>query len=194
MTQARRAAALIPALWALSLAGCSSVTTLLPLRGGADEARMARYEGTWLMEDRVIHVRRPDSGAVRLAALEWGRGGFRMEQGEMYVTQAGDPDYLSVRLCEKGEWMESYYLLLARFTDGGDLILWAPLQDSFLDALRRGELPGRTAGTGLPGESVLLTGPPDSLLGFLRRRGAEETFDLLSPMILRRLPPSPPGP
>lgn len=175
-----------------ALAGCSSVTVRQPLPLMADAAELADFEGDWVSEGQVLHLRFGADGIGRLAGLEWRDDRFIVNEGELVVSRGAERSFLSVRLTENGSWLEGYYFVQYRFTGQGDLVLWLPDAAAFADAVAKGKLAG-TVEKGSNAGSVAIASPPEKLLAFLTDPANGSLFDYREPMIVKKLLLSPPS-
>jgi hypothetical protein len=175
-----------------ALTGCSSVTVKQPLPWMADTTELAAFEGEWVYEGQVLHLRFGSDGIGRLASLKWRDDRFVADEGEFIVSKGAERSFLSVRIMENGEWLEGYYVVQYRFTDQGDLILRQPEVAAFVDAVANGRLAGVVEKVGHAG-SVVITSPPEKVLAFLNEPANGSLFDYGEPIILKKLLLSPPS-
>lgn len=172
--------------------GCSSVTLKQPLPPMADPAELAAFEGEWVSEGQILHLRFGTDGIGRLAGLDWRDDRFAVEEGELVVSKGAERSYLSVRMTENGKWLDGYYLVQYRFTGQEDLILWLPNVAAFAEAVTKGRLAG-VVEKGSRAGSVVITSPPDKVLAFLNDPANGSLFDYREPMVVKKLLLSPPS-
>jgi len=179
-------------LLTLLLGSCSYVAILQPLPQSGDPVAQAQLEGEWLSEDIVVSLRFASNGVGCIAGLDWQDDHFRIEEGELIVSNAEDKNYFSARFRDKGEWEDRYYFVRYRLTAQGDLLLWPPNVSAFEKAVESGALAG-TVKKGAWGTRVTVSSAPETILKYLTEQGTGELFEYEDPTVLKRLFPRPEG-
>jgi hypothetical protein len=174
----------------LLLCGCSYVAILQPLPQAQDPVAQAQLAGEWLSEDAVVSLRFTSKGIGCIAGLDWKDDHFRIEEGEVIVSNVGEKSYFSARFRNDAQWEDRYYFVRYRLTAQGDLLLWPPVVSSFEHAVKAGALAG-TVEKGAWGTRVTVTSAPEEILKFLSEQGTGELFEYDDPTILRRIFPRP---
>jgi len=177
---------LLVGMIALMGSACSSVTATQPLPRMEDFGEQEKLEGTWSDGDQVLHLAFDDQGVIHFAGVSWQEDHFGLERGEATVSEGVDLNLLSIRVQEKGEWLEGYIFAQFRITDRGDLLLWLPEVDAFADAVDDGRLEGIVE-RGKYGTDVSITANPEDLHAFINDPARPHLFNLTDPIILRRV-------
>lgn len=171
---------------ALLLCGCSSVSTKHPLTKEPQAIDQERFEGAWLMETTVLHVKFASNGIAQFVGLEWKDDDFQMFRGEMIVTKGDEHNFLSVRIQQDGQWTDRYFFVQYRFTDHGELVVCRLNNDVFEQALEQKVLQGVIDKQDYSTE-IRITSEPEKLLEFINDPGNLTLFDYTEPMILRKI-------
>jgi hypothetical protein len=174
----------------LLLGGCSYVAILQPLPQAGDPAAQALLEGEWLSGDMVVSLRFASNGIGTIAGLDWKDDHFRIEEGELIASNAGEKNYFSARFRNNEKWEDRYYFVRYRLTAQGDLLLWPPVVSTFEQAVKAGSLAG-TVEKGAWGTRVIVTSDPEKLLKYLSEQGTGGLFDYEDPTVLKRIFPRP---
>ena len=174
----------------LLLGGCSYVAILQPLPQAGDSAAQALLEGEWLSGDMVVSLRFASNGIGCIAGLDWKDDHFRIEEGELIVSNAGEKNYFSARFRNNAKWENRYYFVRYRLTSQGDLLLWPPVVSTFEQAVKAGSLAG-TVEKGAWGTRVIVTSDSEKLLKFLSDQGTGVLFEYEDPTVLKRIFPRP---
>lgn len=170
--------------------GCSYVAILQPLPQAEDPAAQALLEGDWLSGDMVVSLRFASNGIGCIAGLDWKDDHFRIDEGELIVSNAGEKSYFSARFRNNEKWEDRYYFVRYRLTSQGDLLLWPPVVSTFEQAVKAGSLAG-TVEKGAWGTRVIVTSDPEKLLKYLSEQGTGVQFDYEDPTVLKRIFPRP---
>ncbi len=173
----------------LLLSGCSTVsmTTALPHASSASEvADREQLEGAWACGGAVIQLRFREDGTGVFAAMEWEDEQFVPEQHELVVTPVDARRFLSVRVYEDGEWLPNHYLVEYGLGEAGELVVWQPDVQAFVEAVDRGDLAG-TIERGEYSTDVILAAAPEHIMAFLSRAERAALFDLSDPMTCTKI-------
>lgn len=173
----------------LLLSGCSTVsmTTALPHASSASEvADREQLEGAWACRGAVVQLRFREDGIGVLASMEWEEDRFVPEQHELVVTPVDARRFLSVRVYDDGAWLPNHYLAEYGLGEAGELVVWQPDVQTFVEAVDRGDLAG-TIERGEHSTDVTLTAAPEHIMAFLSRAERAALFDLSDPMSCRKI-------
>ncbi len=170
----------------LLFCGCSTVTMSQPLSEDPKPLDQERFEGTWIVNGGALTVRFAENGIAKFASVDWKDGEFQLVRGEMIVTHGLNRRFLSLRIEEDGQWMDSYLLLQYRFTDDGDLLVWEPSYEAFEEAINRGALQGAIRKQKYS-ENIAITSDPQVLLGFIDAREETGLFEYEEPNLFKRV-------
>ena len=168
-------------------AGCSSVRIKQPLSGVPKPIDREAFEGAWLTGDTVLHVKFDKNSVAQIAGVDWKDDQFHITRAEMIVTEGDKHNFLSVRAQEDGKWMDGYLLAAYKFSEQGDLILWAPRVDTFEEAIEKKQLNGEVKEQQYS-TNITITDPPEKLLEFINDPDDLKIFDYREPMILHKVP------
>ncbi|MDD2336522.1 MAG: hypothetical protein PHD01_08075 [Geobacteraceae bacterium] len=174
----------------LLLGGCSYVAILQPLPQAGDPVAQALLEGEWLSGDTVVSLRFASNGIGCIAGLDWKDDHFRIEEGEVIVSNVAEKYYFSARFRNNAKWEDRYYFVRYRLTAEGDLLLWPPVVGTFEHAVNAGALAG-TVERGAWGTRVTVSSAPETILKYLTEQCSGELFEYEDPTVLKRLFPRP---
>lgn len=166
--------------------GCSSVTTPYPLSDPPKPIDQDKFEGTWLIDDAVFHLKFARNGIAQVAGVEWENDQFQLIHFEMIVTKGETHNFLSVRIQEEGTWLDEYHLLSYTFSDHGDLVIWNPHVDGFKKLLEEKHLQGIVT-DGKYSTDISITNAPVRLLEWLNDPEHLTLFNYTEPTILRKI-------
>ena len=170
----------------LLASGCSSVKTKHPLSNNPKAIDQEEFEGAWLADDQIFHVKFASNGVAKVAGVEWGSNDFHIVHGEMIVTEGEEHNFLSIRFQEEGKWMDDYFFLPYTFTDQDDLILWAPDADAFKDLIEKKKLQG-VVEKGKYSTNITITNAPTSLFKIINNPEDMKLFEYREPIVLRKI-------
>lgn len=170
----------------LFASGCSSVTTRHPLSGNPEAIEKEEFEGTWIADDNVFHVKFAGNGVAQIAGVEWESDQFHIVHGEMIVTKGNEHNFISVRFEENGKWMDDYAFLSYKFTDQGDLVLWVPDIDVFEEMVEKNLLQG-VVRKGQYSTNITITDTSAKILEIINNPDNLKIFRYREPVFLRKL-------
>ena len=175
--------ALLSGLIILLSAGCSAVTIRDPLSEHPEPIDQDELEGTWLIDDEVVHVKFGSNGIAQIAGVEWESNQFHIVHAEMIVTKGDKHNFLSIRAQEDGEWMDEYYFLAYMFLENGDLVAWSPNVNMFEDMIKNAHLQGVIT-EGKYSTHVSLTNSPLKLINDPENM---KLFEYSDPMVIQKI-------
>ena len=178
--------ALLSGVILLLSVGCSAVTIKDPLSENPEPIDQEKFEGTWLMDDEVFHVKFGSNGVAQIAGMEWESNQFHIVHAEVIVTKGDKHNFLSVRVQEDGEWMDEYFFLSYIFSENGDLVVWSPDVDMFEDKIENGHLQGVIT-EGKYSTHVSITNSPLKLLKLINDPENMKLFEYGDPTIIRKI-------
>ncbi len=167
--------------------GCSPVTTMKPLSDSPQPVDKEKFEGTWMMDKEIVHIRFDSKNVARIAGVGFRDDAYYMEEGEMIVTAEEKGNLISVRFREDGKWMDKYYLARYSFPTEDYLLVWLARPEFFETAVNGKKLKGTAEKQSAGSADVTLTGSSEEILKFIREADPSTVFELDEPMILRKL-------
>ena len=170
----------------LVFSGCSTVTTTQPLSSDPKPIDKEQFEGVWLSNDQLLHVMFADNGVGKIAGLEWKDDQFNIARGEMIVADADGKNLLSVRFEEDGKWPDEYFFVEYKFSEQGDLILWAPDPEAFKTLVEEKKLKG-TVKQDKNSTNVTITNMPEVFLKVVNSQESMKLFEYKEPVILKKI-------
>lgn len=183
------------ALAAAALSGCDSMTSVHLLGTALGEQEAERFEGTWIADSEddgaVLFVRHAGQGRLRLAAVDWKDGDFKLERFDAVLTSHDSVVYLNLADPEpaaqqdrpgEGPW---YFLFRCHLTEGAAWILYPARVEAFARGVEAGKLGGTVHRNSVT--TVWVEGSKDQYDGFVRTELAAAQFELESPLVLRRV-------
>lgn len=165
---------------------CSSVSTSFPLSDDPKPIDQKEFEGAWLVDEEVFHVRFDSNGVAQTAVVEWKSNEFHIVRGEMTVAEGEENNFLSIRFQEDGKWTNNYFFLSYTFTEDHDLILWAPDVEAFEELLEKKELQGIVEKDQYS-TSITITNEPALFLKCINDPDNLKLFQYRDPLILKKL-------
>jgi hypothetical protein len=135
-------------MWVLVLAagalsGCSAVYVTKPVGDVVPRVKAADWDGTWVNKNGAVTLRVQDgeAGKIRMAWVEWGIHGPRLESQEIQLLQSGDVLFANVKEAEENG--QTLYVWARVKREGDEMICWVPDVDRFKAASRSGQFPFR---------------------------------------------------
>ncbi len=166
--------------------GCSYVTTKHPLSNGGAVIGQEDFEGVWVANDKIVHVRLLKDGVALAAVGGWEGNHFLVRYAEIVLAQDFQRNFMSVRIHEEnGEWMDSYFLFEYEFSKTGELLVWFPKPDMFKAMIEKERLRGVIKEHGWP--QVLITNMPDEVRIAICDSDDSELFNYREPFLFRKL-------
>jgi len=169
-------------------AGCSEVSTPYPVGTPVSHEEAEAFNGTWQLEEGLVHLRHVGGGRIITAAAEWDgkKGRFELVQDTLVLGRISDG--MVVNLPKDDEW-DRYDFALVQLLEHGHLLAWEPRVEFFAEAMARGELEGTIHPGPLSTQEVRITSGKAAFDAFLAEQSWSEMFDLKRPIILRRVGP-----
>lgn len=166
--------------------GCSTVTMSRPLSEDPKPLDQRKFEGTWIVNGGALALRFAENGIAKFASVDWKDDEFHLVRGEMIVTHGLNRHFLSLRIEEDGQWMNSYLLLQYRFTEDGDLLVWEPVFEAFEEAINRGSLQGAISKQKYS-KNIDITSDRKVILNFIDAREEKGLFKYQEPNVFKRV-------
>jgi len=166
--------------------GCSGVTTKYPLSDNPKPIDQDKFEGAWLMDNKVFHLKFASNGVAQISGVKWENDQFQLVHVEMIITKGDKHNFLSVRIQEDGKWMDDYYLLSYMFSENGDLVVWSPNVDIFKNLVEKNHLQGVVTGDKYS-TNVSITNAPVRFLKLINDPENLTLFNYTKPTIIRKI-------
>jgi hypothetical protein len=135
-------------LWSLAaivgaVSGCAAVYATHPVGEAPVPLRAADWDGTWFNKDGALTLKVEDEGAgrIRMAYVEWGDQGPRLESHEIQLLRSGNATFASVKEAEENG--QALYVWARIKREGNLMLAWIPNAERFKAACRDGRFPCR---------------------------------------------------
>ncbi len=165
----------------LALAGCSSVVVKEPFPASTlTEEQRTSLEGTWLLDQEVVHIGFAEDGAAWLAFIEWKDNAFQLKQYRLVFSERNGSLYASLP-AEPGA--TNRYIFAEIKANGPQIVVWIPDIGFVEKQLGGATLKGVVEKS--PATQIVLENPAAEVLDFFATTPG--AFDYKNPLLFRRL-------
>lgn len=165
----------------LALAGCSSVIVKEPFPASTlTEEQRDSLEGTWLIDQQVVHIGFAENGAAWLAFTEWEDNAFQLKQYRLGFSERNGSLYVSIPMAPGAT---NRYTFAEVKANGPQIVAWIPdigfVEKQLGGATLKGVVEKSNA------TQILLENPAAEVLDFFATTPG--AFDYKNPLLFRRL-------
>lgn len=173
---------------AITLGGCSSVSSKHLIGAPVQEDLSAQFDGAWdFGDDNIGYIKYLGNGQLRIAGAEWERDHFKFSEMTVTLTECGNNRFVNVHDEESVSDKDMDYLFgYCKFVDETYFMVWLPKTELFDQAIAKGSLKGKIL-QDKNSKTISLTDSSENICLFLKKYKIEELFKLEDPMIYRRI-------